>query len=206
MYTLSNSSLFTLDISCGLEHSSTSFVAGIDDSAGYTFESVFKEFSYSLNTNQKVNVKNLPYINITKTSKILLSAYDIQIYEKNYQLNVDIEKDLKLKILEDDFKQILYLLIDNAIKYNNSDKKIFFSLKKVNKNIVLIISNPSFEKLPNDLNKIFDRFYTGDKTRSKDKNSYGLGLFILLTILKKYNYKYFVKYYDNLFTFKIIFK
>jgi len=87
----------------------------------------------------------------------------------------------------DKIQQVLYNLIDNAIKFSHHDSviKIETSLKK---NKLFISVKDSGIGIPkDDLKLIWDRFYKSDLSRGKDKKGTGLGLSIVKEIIHNHN-------------------
>ena len=70
-------------------------------------------------------------------------------------------------------ERILQNLLANAIKYSVGTIKITL-MEKENNNIIFTIENPMSDSSEIDCNRLFDRFYTGDKSRHN--GSTGLGL------------------------------
>lgn len=100
--------------------------------------------------------------------------------------------------------QVLYNLVDNAVKFTNEDGKIDFSLKKEGKNLVFSITNSGSGIPQKDIPYIFERFYKVDKSRSAAKNSTGLGLYIVKTIISAHSGTISVASEENSYTtFKI---
>lgn len=148
--------------------------------------------------------KEIGYIDASKELEFILSAYEVRLFEQKYSLQIEVQKRLYVKMMRDEFKQIIHILLDNAIKYNDENKIINVTLKKEGRNIILNIENTSVEVSRSDINKFFDRFYRNDISRNKGVEGFGLGLAIIRNILVKYNLKYHVKYADGkmIFTFK----
>ncbi|MEA1876854.1 MAG: ATP-binding protein, partial [Bacteroidota bacterium] len=67
---------------------------------------------------------------------------------------------------------------DNSVKYNKKNGKIKIKLVKKSSEAVLSIEDTGVGIPSNDLNKIFDRFYRVDKSRSRNLGGSGLGLSI----------------------------
>lgn len=83
--------------------------------------------------------------------------------------------------------QVVYNLTDNAVKFAEDNGKIEFFLHRIDNNLEFKIIN-SGEGIPDkDIPHIFERFYKIDKSRSKNKNSLGLGLYICKTIVELHN-------------------
>lgn len=79
--------------------------------------------------------------------------------------------------------QVVYNLVDNAIKFTNECGKISFTLEEEGSNIIFVIKNTG-EGIPEkELPYVFERFYKGDRSRSDIKNSLGLGLYLCKTIV-----------------------
>lgn len=93
------------------------------------------------------------------------------------------EKDIKVNADVDLIKQVISILIDNAIKYTPNDGTIKFDVTKQGKNTKIEISN-TCENIENvDVNRVFERFYRDDKSRNKKKDGYGIGLSIAKSII-----------------------
>ena len=86
-------------------------------------------------------------------------------------------------------QQLIVIFIDNAIKYTDNGGRVEVNLKTSNGKINISISDTGQGISQKELNKIFDRFYKVDKSRSKEKNSTGLGLSIAKEIIQIYNGK-----------------
>ena len=81
-------------------------------------------------------------------------------------------------------QQVLYNLIDNAIKFSHNDSVITIETS-VKKNKLMISVKDTGIGIPKDsVNRIFDRFYKTDLSRGKDKRGTGLGLAIVREIIR----------------------
>ncbi len=86
---------------------------------------------------------------------------------------------------EDDIYQIVFNLVENAIKYNMPGGSVTISLTHANKNILLTIDDTGIGVPEIDLPYIFDRFYRVDKARSRDAGGSGLGLSIVKATVRE---------------------
>ncbi|MEK7244262.1 MAG: ATP-binding protein, partial [Thermodesulfobacteriota bacterium] len=75
-------------------------------------------------------------------------------------------------------------IVDNAIKYNVPDGRIDISVRKESEFIVTEITDTGIGIPEGDLEKVFDRFYRVDKSRSKESGGIGLGLSICSEIIR----------------------
>ncbi len=114
-------------------------------------------------------------------------------------------QNISVKADKDLIHQVLYNLVDNAIKFTNDGGTISFSLKNENKKVVFTITNTGSGIPEKELSFVFDRFYKTDKSRSASKNSTGLGLYIVKTIVTAHGGNVSVASKEGEFTsFKVI--
>jgi signal transduction histidine kinase len=89
---------------------------------------------------------------------------------------------------QDRLKQVLVNLISNAIKYTPEGGEVVVGLGKINSKACLVVSDSGPGIPPEDRPHIFERFYRGEKsrTRGKDGKGYGLGLSIAYWIVQNH--------------------
>lgn len=118
---------------------------------------------------------------------------------------LDTLTDIKISADRDLIHQVVYNLVDNAIKFTNQNGKISFTLSEENDNITFVVKNTG-EGIPeSELPFVFERFYKGDKSRSDIKNSLGLGLYLVKTIVLAHKGQVSVASRQGQFTaFKVI--
>lgn len=93
--------------------------------------------------------------------------------------------------------RVVYNLVDNAIKFTNEGGTISFKLKFDSSKLAFYVSNTGKGISPGDLPYVFERFYKSDKSRSANKSSTGLGLYMAKTIIKKHGGSISVKSKEN---------
>ncbi|MBO4407443.1 MAG: HAMP domain-containing histidine kinase, partial [Clostridia bacterium] len=86
----------------------------------------------------------------------------------------------------DSVVQVLYNLIDNAVKYAFQGGTLRLTLKKSGDKARVEVYNTGRGIAEKDLPFIFDRFYKADTSRGIDKDSFGLGLYIVKAILNRH--------------------
>ena len=79
-------------------------------------------------------------------------------------------------------RQLVSILIDNAVKYASEGTPIEFSLEKSKKGVVIRTKNVCEGIEKEELNKLFDRFYRPDRSRTSESGGFGIGLSIARSI------------------------
>lgn len=105
-------------------------------------------------------------------------------HTKNKTAELDIEDDLTYVGDEGAIRQLVSVLLDNAVKYTDEGGKIKVSLKKSSKGYMLRVFNQCRNLPKDDLNMLFDRFYRSDPSRSRETGGYGIGLSIAKSIVE----------------------
>lgn len=80
--------------------------------------------------------------------------------------------------------QVLYNLVDNAIKFTDEGGDIALHIYRENGRAYVSIRNTGEGIPPDEMPQIFERFYKSDRSRSLDKNGVGLGLYIVHTVIR----------------------
>ncbi len=113
----------------------------------------------------------------------LLSLFDQKLKEKELAINFSIDPDIE-EIEADSFKleQLFINLIDNSIKYTDQGN-IDISINKLNDKCQIIIQDTGIGIGKEQLERIFERFYVIDKSRSRKVGGTGLGLSIVKHIV-----------------------
>ncbi|HCP14445.1 MAG TPA: two-component sensor histidine kinase [Peptococcaceae bacterium] len=115
-----------------------------------------------------------------------LLPFEPMAYEKGVTLRSDIQPEISLIGDENQIKQLIIILLDNACKYAGEKGTLTLALKKVKDGILLSVNNTG-QPIPGEcLAHIFDRFYRVDSARCRDEGGYGLGLSIAKTIVEKH--------------------
>ena len=84
-------------------------------------------------------------------------------------------------------QQVLYNLIDNAIKFSNPDSTITIETTEKNEKVFISVKDTGIGIPKDSLKKIWERFYKTDLSRGKDKRGTGLGLAIVKEIISAHN-------------------
>ena len=124
-----------------------------------------------------------------------------RIEQKNIDISgLDVLPDVTVNADKDLIYRVVYNLVDNAIKFTDEGGKITFNIKCDQKNLAFRIENTGRGLPQSELPYVFERFYKVDKSRSANKESTGLGLYIVKTIIKNHGGVISVSSVENRFT------
>ena len=116
-----------------------------------------------------------------KLKNIVVAIVDslmIEADKKNVKFKLSLN-DCSITGNYDSIYSLIFNLVDNAIKYNKTNGKITIKLQEVSNNVILSVKDTGIGIPKEDLERIFERFYRVDKSRSKDSGGTGLGLAIV---------------------------
>ena len=108
-------------------------------------------------------------------------AFEPVAFEAGKPLESDIAPDVTVTGDGDKLRQLIGVLLDNAIKYGQAGGTITLSLRRTDRQARLTVSNPGEPIPPEQLSRLFERFYRADASRG-EQSGFGLGLPIAASI------------------------
>lgn len=131
----------------------------------------------------------------------IVISQEQRIEQNNLEIiGLDSLNSVKITADKDLIYQAVYNLVDNAIKFNEQNGKIEFSLTEQKDHIIFKIINTGKGIPKKELPFVFERFYKGDKSRSDIKDSTGIGLYIVKTVISSHKGNIAVTSKENQFT------
>ena len=115
-------------------------------------------------------------VNISEVTNELLPIYQDAAWTRNLSFNVQIEPEVIIQTNKESFRQMMTLLLDNAVKYTPENGRIYLSLKKRDRHIQIVEENTCVPSHEADPERLFERFYRGDSARTQNKDSFGYGI------------------------------
>ncbi len=121
---------------------------------------------------------------ITHTVVTTLLTFEQRIDERQIEIQ-GLEEASPVQIYGDKdlLHQVVYNLVENAVKFTNPGGTIRVLTADSVDRTTVVIENSGQGISADDLPMVFERFYKADKSRSRDKNGMGLGLYLVKTIL-----------------------
>ena len=115
----------------------------------------------------------------------ILITFEQEIEKRNIEIRgLDSVSPKMVNGDKDLIHQVVYNLIENAVKFTNEGGFIAFRLTEDNDNVTFGITNSGIGIKKSEIPLVFDRFYKTDKSRSKDKKGLGLGLYLVRSIIR----------------------
>ena len=131
----------------------------------------------------------------------------MEIKKKNHEVKCFVTADVPPVYADkDDIERIVLNILTNSIKYTKDNGEIKIYVGFVYNDAYIKVMDNGIGIPEEDLNKIFERFYRGDKSRNRDNNRYGLGLAIAKNIVVNHNGEIGASSSDGVTTFKVLFK
>ena len=131
-------------------------------------------------------------IDLYETSQAVMGHLEAAAEKRNIKMFLS-GKHLVITGAEQIIEEMIFNLIDNAIKYNKTGGKIYVNILKNDDGINLSVEDTGIGIKDEDIGRIFERFYRADKSHSKEIGGTGLGLSIVKHGANFHNAKFFVK-------------
>lgn len=131
-------------------------------------------------------------------------SMEAYFFEKGISLEEDIEEDIFIQADADRIRQLIVILLDNAL--HHADKLVHVELRAKGHDAILRVENDGDEISPEDQIHIFERFYRSEKSRNRNDNRYGLGLAIAKNIVDQHQASIEVFSGEGRTEFTLIFK
>ncbi len=133
-------------------------------------------------------------------SEVMLEVAESLYYsaqQENISLRIEeIQTDLVVMADKNQLRQVLINLIENAIKYNRPGGKVTVGLdhfRKGDAKVCVFVQDTGIGIANADIERVTERFFRADKSRSREKGGSGLGLSIVKHILEAHGEKLMVK-------------
>ena len=142
-----------------------------------------------LDISQLQNQEGIPeekkmHFDLEECAGQVLITFEKKINDKNINVDVDMPEHPVYTIANRDYiTQVIYNLIDNAVKFCPEGKTLGLTIREGGNKAYVSVSNEGQTIPPEELPLVFDRFHKLDKSRSQNRDGWGLGLYIVKTIV-----------------------
>lgn len=126
------------------------------------------------------------HFDIVALTKDVIDAQELRAKEKKINLELKNDSAQSIFVLADRFRirQVLVNLVVNSVRYGKKDGKTIISISDAGAKVIVEISDNGIGISKEHVQRIFERFYRVDKSRSREQGGTGLGLSIVKHIIE----------------------
>ena len=127
------------------------------------------------------------HFDICESMRRVLISMEKKINDRHLDVEADIPDEPILVLGDNDMiTQVLYNLLENAAKFAREGSTLYLGVAMMDGKARVTVRNVGDTIPAEELPLLFERFHKSDKSRSEDKDGYGLGLYIVKTILQQH--------------------
>jgi len=126
---------------------------------------------------------NLEEFSVSEMMKALLETFQSAVQEKGLSLHYEIEGNVRIRADRSQMKNLISILLDNAVSYSNEGGDIWVRLSGKKQHAILQIENTCQELPDVPPEKLFERFYRADRSHKQSDGKCGIGLSIAEAIV-----------------------
>ena len=142
------------------------------------------------------------HFDICESMRRVLISMERKITDRNLDVEADIPEEPILVLGDKDMiTQVIYNLLENATKFAREGSTLYLGVTTIDGKARVTVRNEGDTIPAEELPLLFERFHKSDKSRSEDKDGYGLGLYIVKTILEQHKEKISVTSENGVTTF-----
>lgn len=136
--------------------------------------------------NMKLQTIDFPLSDITAETA---NSFQGLAISKNKTIACNIEPMITINGDEKAIRQLISVLLDNAVKYSSEESVISLTLQSQGKYVILNVSNMTNGISNDDISHLFDRFYRADSSRNSSTGGHGIGLSIAKAVVNAHKGK-----------------
>ncbi len=124
---------------------------------------------------------------LSHTVELAALTFDGKAFESGVTLECDITPGIMLDMHENSIRQLVEILLDNAVKHSDSGQTVRLALDRQHGRPQLSVTNKGDAIPAGEEEKIFERFYRSDASRDRSEGRFGLGLAIARNIVNAHH-------------------
>jgi PAS domain S-box-containing protein len=132
---------------------------------------------------------------VLKVLEKVTSTLRMQATQKDIELSLELSKNLPEYISADPalFHQAIYNLVENAIKYTSEGGQVFVRVHPTEKDLMFEVQDTGIGIAPEDMARLFEKFYRGKAREARTRAGTGLGLAIVRSIAERHGGRVWVE-------------
>ena len=132
-------------------------------------------------------VMNLQKVELRPVANDVVNDLKSRADDKKVVLENQVPAEIRVRADADRIQQVLFNLVDNAIKYGGSEGHVWIGALAVDDQMIEVSVRDNGPGIPPDaIERVFERFYRADKARSREQGGTGLGLSIVKHIVQSH--------------------
>ncbi len=143
-------------------------------------------------------------VDMTEEVRSVMTSFRSISETQGIKLNANIADDVHVVADQKGLRELVNILLDNAVKYCDAEGTVDVSLQKKGRSAVFIVSNDYAGGDGVDYKQFFDRFYREDKSHNSEKKGYGIGLSMAESLVRMFKGKISVAYKKPVISFTVI--
>lgn len=117
----------------------------------------------------------------------IIESFEPLFYSEDITLEKSIKDNIFFKGDADRLNQVFINIISNALKYTNKGGRVYVVMDEEKDRIQIKVTDNGIGISKEDLPYVFERFYRGDKSRSRETGGKGIGLTITKALVEAHN-------------------
>lgn len=131
-----------------------------------------------------IPAEKMSRFDVSECAGQMLITFEQKILSKKLEVEVDFPECPVYTVAQQDYiSQVVYNLLDNAVKFCPQGGTLSVKIKENGSKIYVSVGNTGETIPPEELSLLFDRFHKMDKSRAENRDGWGLGLYIVKTIV-----------------------
>lgn len=150
--------------------------------------------------------KEAEIFDISELFNEVTESFEVLANQKGKHLKINSQRDVKMSGDKEAVRNLISILMDNSIKYCSDDGRIEARLSQESRNIKIRVKNTCEHSDGENLQRLFDRFYRPDTSRSRDSGGFGIGLSMAKNIVESHHGKITAQRDGEFVCFTVTFK
>lgn len=160
---------------------------GVALDKSYRLEELINELFDIARFNSEEVILEKEEINLNLMIEQIIDDFYPLLKESNKEIKLNTEDNMKLYADPDKLSRVFGNLVKNAISYSGEQSDIRIDIRKENNNIIVEVANKGKQIPKEKLNRLFEKFYRADTSRTSKTGGSGLGLAIAKDIVELHN-------------------
>lgn len=143
-------------------------------------------------------------VNFSEKAQDVVDSLKVVAQSQNKEFESEIKPDIMIHADERGARELVSILVDNAVKYCDDDGKVYVKLESKGKKACLTVANNYKAGEKEDFTRFFERFYRADHSHNSEIKGYGIGLSMAESLVDMFSGKISVGYKNGIIIFTVL--